>query len=441
MLEWFRDPRVSTSDLRVLTAAVATRSGAEGVDQTMALSMTAKSDERAKLRDLYAKVWGLGTAAARVDSGRQWVMAAQGALIYKAPANDRAAQLALAAELAKLSTAAATIWRGGTPPDPVAFVPPPGATVDETLNQPGATPSNVIHIYGQGPTGGGVSAATGNGQDGVWARDYLAEKHSIPGREKQLDELRARGRPIGPIDAGLLAQAACSESPWKVREQAQTVLRVFMDEPALVNALLDFLPIAPRTTDVSRLYADVTGAALPRVGDPRWETETRRALLTKVMSMLTTTGVHGEVERSTLTIAGAYLGAVGKKLNGTGSDEAADGAVAGAAELAEDVRREAASSPVAGMVKMNLDAVERRRQQRRLQAVGPVQAFIAEQSGLVELLGYSVAAERPASEAAVTAVLEEAAGQRRKAEHAFEQVLANERALVRLWLARFGGGT
>jgi len=434
LLEWFRDPRVSVSDLRVLTSALATRSGAEGVDSTMALSMTAKPEERARLRDQYASVWGLAEASARADAAHEWITAAQSSLAVTAPSNDAAAQIALAAALAKLTTSAAIIWRGAAPSEPVFFEAPSGAIVDPTAP---ATTSNAVTVYTITGSGQSVSGATGNGQDGAWTREYLAERRSIPGREKRLEEVSERGRPIGPIDAGLLAQAACSESPWKIRELAQRIAIGLSDEPALVGAMLDFLPLAPRTSDVGRLYSEITGVTLPPPGDNRWELEARRAILSKLMSMLTSSGVHGEIERSTATIAEAYLAAVNRTLDEGRPDAVADGAVEGITELANQIHQDAASSPV-GSAALSLEAIDRRREQHRLQAVGPVQSFTAEQSGLVDLLGFIVSAERPVEEPAIIAILSETAMRRRRSKHVFEQVLANERALVKLWLARFG---
>lgn len=438
MIEWFNDPRVSSSDLRVLTAALASRSSAEGVTATMALPMSATAEDRAALRDTYAKAWGLAEASARAESARGWSAAATQAAALTAEPDDPAIQIACAAAYARLNAAAAAIWRGGTVGNglSVAWSPPEGVE-----QAPDAAPSanRSTHRISVTLPNSGSSAATGNGQDGIWTQEYLSERNSIPGRLSRLDELSSRGRPIGPIDAGLLAQAALAEAPWKVREHAQIVLRVFAEEPALIGAMLDFLPMAPRTTDVSRLYADVAGLSLPAPADPGWEVEVRRAMLARLMGTLTSTGVHGQVEGSAAEIARAYMAAVDRKLSGEspGADEVAEAAQAAIIELADGLAARCRASPVSGSMKFNLDAIERRRAQRRIQAAGPVQSFAAEQAGLVELLAFAVASDRPARESEVSRVLDEAAARRRKSSHVFEQLLANERAILRLWIIRF----
>lgn len=433
LLEWFRDPRITSSDLRVVTGALATRSGAEGVDSTMVLSMTARADDRALLRIAYAKAWGLAEASARADATRSWESYAKQALAHPLQADDPAALAALAASLSRVSTGAAMIWRGAEG-EPTPFEAPDVAGSGEEDSVTPAVPSST-QIF---RVSGGAGAATGDGQDGIWTRDYLGERRSIPGREQRLEDLAQRGRPIGPIDAGLLAQAACSESPWKVREAAQRVLLLFAEEPALVSAMLDFLPLAPRTNDVSRLYADVAGVRLPSASDPQWELEARRAMLSRLMSMITVEGVHGRIEGAASRIAAAYLGAVGRELDSPGADIAADGALSGISELFDSAHADAASFPVSAGMSLNLEQIDRRHRQRMQQAVGPVQKFAAAQSGLLEVLGFVTAQERPNVQTRVVQILNDAAAERRKASHVFEQVVVNERALIRVWMFRLG---
>ncbi|MFN7021296.1 MAG: hypothetical protein ACK4WH_08235 [Phycisphaerales bacterium] len=437
LIEWFNDSRVSAADLRVLTAALASRSSAEGVGPTMALPMTARAEDRAALRDQYAKAWGLAGALTRAESAREWAFAADQSLAFEPRPRDPAEILACVAAYARLTSAASILWRGGSPPSPIAWSPPADV---ESASRPAPANGSLLHLH-LGLPNTGPSAATGSGQDGVWTQEYLSERNSIPGRIKRLDELSLRGRPIGPIDAGLLAQAALSESPWRIREHAQLVLRVFAEEPALVAAMLDFLPLAPRTSDVSRLYADVSGLPLPAAADPSWELEARRAILSRLMSMLTTTGLRGDIESSVADLASSYLATVDRELGQSliGPEEIADGAAAAIAELADRFAHEARTSPVSHSTRFSLDAIERRRAQRRLQASGPVQAFAAEQAGLLELLAFVVASNRPVNEAAVASIIDDAASARRKAAHVFEQLLANERAMVRLWRLRISG--
>lgn len=434
LMDWFRDPRVSPADLRAVTSAIATKSGAEGVDATMVLSMTAQSDDRPRLRDRYAQVWSLAEASARDDEARQWVVQAR-PLIDAIPEDDELEQLAAAAELAEQNWRAIKIWRGdaagGLAPDPNAPAIAPPTPAAPTLPVSGKIASGAA-----GGASGSVGNITGEARDGAWAEGFLQAERNIPIRLERLAELERVGPPIGWIDAGVLAETACFGSPSQVRAAAQKTVSRFADEPAMVSALLDLLPIVPRIRSVSDVYARVTLQSLPRPADAGWELATRRALVERLLSMITDDGVHGQIEQIALRIATCYLDAVDESPPAATSDGAATGATRGARMLLEQVRNEAASLPISHATRFNLPLIERRSEQRRVQAIGPVQGFSAEQAALAETMGALLAAERPEREAPVAEILEEMAAQRRKARHVFGQIWAAERAIARLWLLR-----
>lgn len=429
LVGWLRDPQVNGSDLRVLTAAVATRSGAESVDATMVLPMTSTAEARESLRARFAAAWGLAEAAARAEGAERWMAAAELAIASTPRTDDPADQLALAAAIARVSTTAAVLWRGGPQPTDPLFQPP---AVAKTATTSAPSP-HTITIYQR--SAGTATAASG---DGAWAERYLAAERNIPVRLERLADLERSGGSIGPVDAAVLAEAACFASPAQVRVEAQRVVGVFADQPAVVGAMLDILTIAPRSTTLSEAYAMVAASSLPRPTDPDWELATRRALVERLLGMLSTTGIHGDVEASATSIATSYESAVGQS-GGTAESQSAESAVVYAAAVAADLRREAGSTPVTRSVRFSLDTIDRRADERRSQAIGPVQAFVAEQSAIADLLAFLVAAERPVSEAEVATVIDELTSRRRRSSHVFGQVLANEQAIVRLWMIRYSG--
>lgn len=432
LIEWFRDPQISNTDLRAVTSAIATRSSAEGVEPSMVLSMSARGDDRQQLRARYAAAWGLAEASTRADSAREWLARAR-ALADFTPREDELDQLTAAADLAELSREAARIWRGesaahgATAPAGPAAVPgyTPGAS---KIAQPGRVGSPTV------PTG----AVTGEARDGSWAERYLAAERNIPVRLDRLAELEQMGPPIGWIDAAVLTEAAFFASPLQVRTAAQKVAARFADEPALVSAFLDALPQAPRVRAVSESISRVALSALPRTSDPDWEFAARRALVERLLSMLADEGIHGQIEQLASRIAAAYLDAAGEPPPDLAADAAATGARRGAEMLSDAVRREAEGLPISSATRFNLEQIARRRDQRRRQAIGPVQAFVAEQATLAETLGYLVAAERPEREAPIAAVLDQMNESRRRARHVFAQVWAAERAIVKVWILRLG---
>jgi hypothetical protein len=436
LIAWFRDQRVSAADLRTLTSAIATRSGAEGVDSTMVLSMSSQADERPRLRDRYAQAWSLAEASAREDEARAWVVRAR-QLIDAVPRDDELDHLAAAVELAELNWRAVKIWRGdsagGLPADPSTSRPAPPAPPATIASMPSSGKFAATRTPGTSSAIGGI---TGESRDGAWAEGFLQAERNIPIRLERLAELEQVGPPIGWVDAGVLAETACFGSPSQVRAAAQKAVGRFADEPAMVSAMLDLLPVAPRIRSVSDLYARVGLQGLPRPMDAGWELAARRALVERLLSMVADDGVHGQIEHTALRLAACYLDAVDESPPASTADGAATGAVRGARLLLDRVRKEAASLPISHATRFDLSAIDRRAEQRRAQAIGPVQAFSAEQVALAETMGALLAAERPDREAAVATILDELAAQRRRARHVFGQIWAAERAIARLWMLR-----
>jgi len=423
LMDWFRDPRVSDQDLRTLTAAIAGKSSAEGIDASMVLSMSAAGGERVRLRGAYAAAWGLAEASTRADAAREWVVRARAASEF-VPREDELDQLASAAELAEINREAVKIWRGE------AIAAASGASSARSPFMPALGSASVANA---GPVLGSV---TGSAADGAWAERYLGAERNIPVRLERLLELEQGGTPVGWIDAGVLAEAACFASPMQVRAAAQRVAGKFADQPAVVSALLDLLPSVPRIRSVADLYARISLAALPRPTDADWELLARRALVERLLAMVADEGIHGHIEQLASRIAAAYLDAAGESPAGGSTDASAIGARRGAALLADAARLEAAGLPITRATRFSLEQVAKRSAQRRAQALGPIQSFAAEQAGLAEWLAYLVAAERPERETAAVEVIDQAATQRRKARHVFAQIWAAERAMARLWLLR-----
>ena len=397
LMDWFRDPRVSDQDLRTLTAAIAGKSSAEGIDASMVLSMSAAGGERVRLRGAYAAAWGLAEASTRADAAREWVVRARAASEF-VPREDELDQLASAAELAEINREAVKIWRGE------AIAAASGASSARSPFMPALGSASVANA---GPVLGSV---TGSAADGAWAERYLGAERNIPVRLERLLELEQGGTPVGWIDAGVLAEAACFASPMQVP--------------------------ATRIRSVADLYARISLAALPRPTDADWELLARRALVERLLAMVADEGIHGHIEQLASRIAAAYLDAAGESPAGGSTDASAIGARRGAALLADAARLEAAGLPITRATRFSLEQVAKRSAQRRAQALGPIQSFAAEQAGLAEWLAYLVAAERPERETAAVEVIDQAATQRRKARHVFAQIWAAERAMARLWLLR-----
>ncbi len=116
MLDWFRDQRVTSSDLQVLTQALTTASAAENVGPAMTLTAAATAADREQLRTQYATAWSVAEAAGGTTATRDWTQASVDILQRTVRPSSDVEALAGAAELGRLNLAARLLWQG----DPVA---------------------------------------------------------------------------------------------------------------------------------------------------------------------------------------------------------------------------------------------------------------------------------------------------------------------------------
>lgn len=423
LLDWFRDPRVSESDLRVLTAAIAGKSGAEGVDQTMILSVNPQPDDRSRLRARYASAWSI-EGAGRERASQHWLDAAR-ATLEAAPSKNPVDQLKDAAAIARLNEAARLLWRGE------------GNAAESLLREAETVQGIGPLIVPQAPPVAVLTfSLTGRGADGTWAERYFAAERNIPVRLQLLDELEQGGRPIGTVDAAILVQEAVIGSPIQVRYAAARLAGQLADEAAVVAAALDELPLAPKTRSTADMMERVARQTLPSITDPDWELITRRALVERLLGMLAGGSTEATMEHYATLIADSYLRAAGQE-PGRGAGAAADGAHRGAELLWAAVRAEAEAVAPVTAAPIPLDQIDRRRLGRMTLASGPVQAFAAEQVSIAEASAYVAAGERPTAAKRIDAVISRMQAARRAASHVFEQIIATERAILELWLLRF----
>jgi len=423
LLDWFRDSRVSDADLRVATSAIASKSGAEGVDASMILSVNPAVDDRSRLRARFAQAWSIETAGGE-SASQVWVEAA-GALRVLPPPTGVTDSLRNAAAAARLNEAARLLWRGER-------------AAAESLLREGAF---VLQI------GAGLTAAatgtnvltfdiTGSGADGAWAERYFAAERSIPARLDLLAQLERSGRPIGTVDASLLVQEAVIGSPMQVRYAAARIAGQWADEPTVVIAALDELPLAPRTRTATEMMERITRQSLPPMTDPDWELASRRALIERLLGMLATGTAEASLEHYAALIADSYLRAAGQE-PARGAGAAAEGANRGSELLWTAIRAEADAVAPVPSAPIQLDQIDRRRSGRRTLASGPVQAFAAEQVSIAEAMAYVVCGERPTASKAVESVIDRMQTARRGSAHVFDQLFATEMAILELWLLRF----
>lgn len=421
LVDWFRDARISSGDLNVLTNAMATGSAAEGVNPTMVLPWTAAEHEREKLRADYAAAWGIAEAAGRDEAAQAWADAVAAALNRTRPSTSPMTEIAQAAELALLHQAARHLWLGDS------------ARAESAIQQ-------AASIYERSTASVDAASRTssvlrpGEATDGQWAYAYLAVGQNRQLRLERLAELEYSGYIGGPADAETLVEAACFASPAEVRAAAQRVVTRMARNPLIVNAMLESLPKAPKIESVSVMIEVVAGVKLPNPSDPEWTLAARRALVERLAELLAG-GIpgYGAFDRAAATLRGAYGAAT---IPGGGPD--LGGPATELADLWRSWRAEAETFTPNPHAPMPLEKIISRRAGRAALALGPVQAWAAEQVSLAEILAYIVCGESPSRAPHVRQIMDDLANQRRAAAHVFEQIRVTERAMLRLWLLRLG---
>lgn len=438
LLAWFDDARLTSSDLSVLTTVLASKSGAEGVDATMALSAGASPMDRQALRQRYAQAWGTAAATAGADAS-DWFDFARSCLRDEPSSGTLPDDLLAASVLAKVNQAARLLWAGDR------------AAAASALDRAQRDARKVWQAQGsaQMVTGGGPPVGGDNpGGSGQWAQAYLAQGRHIQNRLAKLTELERRGTAPSGVDAAVLADEACFGSPPEVKNKAQSVVIRFGREKWVLNAVLDSLPRATPSESVSRMIQTLTGETMPKSYHPDWALHARRALVATLVDDLASGTEETTVDAGAKLVIEAYLDVLGSvdpamptpdSASGTGDDRAERALAVMWDSLIDKAR---AQSPNPG-AHASLETIEARRRARRSLAAGPVQRWAAEQTAVCDLLAYVTAAERPASKARVRAIMEELATRRRSADTIARQILTTEHAMTLLWVIRLNadGGT
>ncbi len=441
LISWFDDPRISTTALSLVTSRIVFASLIPGFGPEMMLRPDDSEAAREELRDDYALKLGLPVSSEDRAVADLWRARAREAIDARQPSTDPVSALERAALLAKLNESATQRWAGEDGP---ALQTARDARIERILDEAQA----MVEAMAGAPVDIERMTAPSSPPDGAWACRYLEAMRNAGIRQELLNELRNSDHgPRGPVDADVLAEAACYGVPLPLRRSAQSVAERFRDNAYLINGLLEAVSNAARTPDVSTMIMSVTGRALPSTSDPAWRAAARRDLLERLAEMLGRQKL-ARVEALELAIRETYedrVAASGAMVAASPADDGPAGiSVAGAtvAELAGALRDEMASHArrfSEGQWTLTpLHELERRHAARAGLARGRLQEFAAAQLGLAEAIAYVVAAERTSQATDVGAILDRLELHRREAGHVFRQIEAAEDAMLRLWLIRLG---
>ncbi len=412
----FNAPALTSADLFAITSALSKRRDIEGVDPTMTLDAQASERARAELRDRYASAWGLLDTTQSDDVIADLRDAFARARREAQTALTREEHLASTARLAMLNEAASWIWRG---------------EIDEAL-------ATIDDIDTKIDNATQSTRAAGRGlseQDSSqWAVRYLSVRRNQQARLELLDTLSRRSSTstLDTMDAEVLVREAIRGDRGVVRRRAHDLVRQFMFQAPVVNALLEELPDAPETHTNARLISDAAGIRTLDPTEPNWRIEARRGLVERLLELVAGESPEASIDRLSTVIARAYALRASTSLDA--DPDAGLSAEGAALELRLRWRRRAAN--VLSTASLSLDRIERERLGRVSSSRGPVQNFAAEQLATCELMAYVVIGERAGVSEEVRSVLQAMEVRRQGARHIFEQLAAVESAMGELWLIR-----
>lgn len=420
VLGWFDDRAVSAAAAAALSEALAQRSDLALVRPDMTLAPHAGFAPRQEMRDRYARAFGLASEQAAHGLPARWVEAAK-ELLHARGGSD-VASLARAEALLRFTLAAALRQQGD-----VSRAAELLASFSGDVAEASAPPVEWIEFR--------HSAA----EDGRWAAQVFAAGTNAQKKIKALFDLTAQTRPLGPIDADMLALLAVAEPRQEVRLRAQRALRERRNEPAVINGLLEALPQAHSTLSVAALVEEAAQATLPPPGGRAWRVAAQRALARRLLTML-----EGAAARQGAVAVEHRMGRTLSELAqllapGRGEDaaqrppeasEAAKRAALGAiaqARLAGAALRGEVFAP---------DAIERRLMTQTALARGPAQRTAAALGALAEAQAATLAASSPQLTAAARRAVLALTALTARARSSVEQIELASQTLAALWLLR-----
>lgn len=418
----FDDPRIDNADLHTVTSALAATVRAENVDVTMVLPVLASESVRTELRDRYTRAWALDLAQRRDELTELLVAAAAEASRDAASARSSVERLAGALVFSRLSEAARWIWRGRT---------------EEAARILSDVRAGFVHdmaISAVTSHGGSVPGHAPPASRG-WMERYLAAGRNIPVRLSLLDEIEHSLLGLSP-DAEILVQEAIRGSPVSVRMRAREIVFKHSSTPGVVAGMLEALPMITDTGPSADLVQAVAAAPLPPASDPRWKIEARRALVVRLLELLSAEGEMRSVDRLSELLAASYAGRVSDAF--PLPTDPIPPIETSASRLW--LSWQAAINPGAAVDPSATppEVIERRRTGRLALASGLVQVFAAHQVSVCELMAYVVAQERPHLQPDIKRILDTLGQQRRTSTSILRQIHDVEHAMLHLWLLRLG---
>lgn len=426
MLSWWDDPRLSISDLAVVSAWLVSSGAVPGLDDSFILPVSAGSGERAELRQRLAEAWKTGADAAAGSNRTEvadWVAQAQRLLAEPIAASSEEL-LVQTIRAAYQQTAAVLVWsgRGEEAADLVRESDSHIAAMRLAANQPAPGPA-----VRSNPTA-----------DGRWAVRVFRARHlnDRTGVVELLNTLPVESpADAGPIDAAILADLALGHFWRDVRLPALNVVaESYPQGPTVLLALADRMIPDRSDGDLSQAIERITGEDLPEPRSDQWYAAARLALLRHVANLRGLLSSDAAIDALSALLSEVYR----SRLSQSPAERLEPAEAARLiAEQWMDVGRP--MQPIAPLP-APLEQIAHRASLRAALADDPIGRFHAWQIAGLEASCYVAAAERPAAREALAKLLDETTRDLALTRTATEQLLIAERAMLRVWILRFGAG-
>ncbi|MBL1215859.1 MAG: hypothetical protein D8M59_00005, partial [Planctomycetes bacterium] len=515
---WFSDPRVSPSDLNLVTSYLVSSQRISGLDTTHIVDTNANSSERSRYREQLLAAWpSTGSDQSNVGPAiADWLVRAERSLLRSSSGQAPEQQLAEVLQMAHLNEAAAWLELGRT--DLAETV-----LADSRRVSASAGAQNLLRSGRRAGGGGSQRGGSGNqaterpnvsfGADGQWT--ILVEQALRRNdRQRTIDLIqwlsieagnsRLGLSDLGPVDAAKLVNLAVYGLNRVIRAEALSAIEEqYADGYTVVLALADAIPPDRKDSALSRTVEEIIQASLPVPGSPDWYGACRAGLLSHALNLrgptVTAARIDGLARHlgfcyDARTAASAEWTAIGYGLpvsdtpsslrastsprsqqqidaadpksqrrrqptqpssTGSKSDTERGPQSEGTASAGTDSAATEAPDPATSVsscrdswmmrarrlsptrpIPAELGTVQSRQEARLQLAEDPISVFAAQQYGLLELMAYVTAAERPAVSDSLMEILATALRDRAQADSVIRQLMVVEQAITEVWMIR-----
>jgi hypothetical protein len=262
---------------------------------------------------------------------------------------------------------------------------------------------------------------------GAWGMAFLAAERDLSEQIRMLDNTPAQ---LDMLDARVLVEAAYRGSNGSIRRVASEVVRQKGYQPAITNAVLEALPLMPRTPFISSLIADLTSTPQVAVADSQWRLKLRVALVERMNEMLGNQAQGPLIDATAAELARTYAIRNDALRPGTQADPLVE------CRRHLDQWRERARGLAGVDTVSKVSDIESLLTRRLGLARSALQRLVAHQRAIAELMVVVISGELPGRADRASQALQTAEVEIDSADHIFYQIASLESVMVELWHIR-----